>query len=596
MTRTESSPKRPFTQILPAKKLAVVCLCALLIFAAVLYCLPEKNSTQPDFDTYTDLLFAEQLCGDTISLHYLLTEPEDYGITDYAVSLGSMQESDLANQRLSCENISHALESYNYDSLSTDQRVTYDILMYTLNQNLTGCDFYYYEEPLNTINGIQGELPVLLAEYSFYNQDDVEDYLSLLNLTPTYFDQLIDFEEKKSARGLFMPTFSCDELVAQINALLDAPAFSCLTETFDQKLTALGLPDAETESYRNTHSQLIEERLVPAYESLRAALLRLRDTTSYDGGLCHLENGSAYYSYLVKKLTGSNRSVQSMDELISEKRQQDLSDLSNIIKSNPDILSEMSNVKLSWNTPEEMLEHLKEAICTDFPDVGNYDYQVKTVDTSMQEFLSPAFYLTAPMDEPNENNIYINPSYEQDQLELFTTLAHEGYPGHLYETVNSYSQGFSRLRYLLNFGGYTEGWATYVEMRSYSYAGLDETLANALSAHASATLSLYASIDIGVHAQGWDRDVVLEFLSDYGITSEETADRIYELVVEAPGNYLKYYVGYLEFLELKKDAENRLGDAFDEKEFHRALLAIGPAPFSILQKYLPLYESSASKA
>jgi uncharacterized protein (DUF885 family) len=541
------------------------------------------------------MLFQEQLAEDTISLHYLLAEPEDYGITDYAISLGSLSESDLLNQRLACENICQACKSYDYESLSTSQRITWDILMYTLEQNLDGCDFYYYDEPLNTINGIQGELPILLAEYSFYDQEDVEDYLALLNLTPSYFDQIIDFEEKKSAKGLFMPEFACTALISQINALLEAPAFSCLTETFAQRLAALGLPAEDQESYVETHNRLIEERLVPAYEALRSCLVRLKDTSNYDGGLCNLKNGGAYYSYLVKRLTGSSRSVQSMDELIAEKRQQDLSDLANIIKSDPDILSEMSNVKLEWNTPEEMLEHLKSAIGTDFPGMTDYDYEVKTVDATMQEYLSPAFYLTAALDEPNENMIYINPAYEQEPLELFTTLAHEGYPGHLYETVNSYGQDFSPLRYLLSFGGYTEGWATYVEMRSYSYAGLDETLAKALSCQASFNLSLYASIDIGVNAQGWDRDVVLEFLCDYGISSEEAADRIYELVVEAPGNYLKYYVGYLEFLELKKDAENRLGDAFHEKDFHGALLQIGPAPFSIIQKYLPLYESSSSR-
>ena len=257
----------------------------------------------------------------------------------------------------------------------------------------------------------------------------------------------------------------------------------------------------------------------------------------------------------------------------------------------------MSNVKLKWNTPDEMLKHLKTCMSADFPAAPDNTYEVKTVEPAMQKFLSPAFYLTAPMDDPDENNIYINPAYSRSDLELFTTLAHEGYPGHLYETVSSYEQDFLPLRYVLNFGGYTEGWATYVEMQSYCYAGLDETLARALQLNASATLSLYASIDIGVHEEGWDRDIVLEFLSDYGITSVEAADHIYELVAETPANYLKYYVGYLEFLELKKDARLRFGSDYNDKAFHQALLSIGPAPFSIIKEYLPLYyDSSASNA
>ena len=74
----------------------------------------------------------------------------------------------------------------------------------------------------------------------------------------------------------------------------------------------------------------------------------------------------------------------------------------------------------------------------------------------------------------------------------------------------------------------------------------------------------------------------------------ETADHVYELVVETPANYLKYYVGYLEFLELKKDACLRYGSDYNDKAFHQALLAIGPAPFSIIKNYLPLYYPQAS--
>lgn len=265
-----------------------------------------------------------------------------------------------------------------------------------------------------------------------------------------------------------------------------------------------------------------------------------------------------------------------------------MSELAEIIKNNPDILSEMKNVKLSFSTPEEMLEHLKQVMTDDFPEAPDNTYEVKTVEPAMQSFLSPAFYLTAPMDDPDDNNIYINPIHQRTDLELFTTLAHEGYPGHLYETVSSYAQDFSPLRHVLGFGGYTEGWATYVEMQSYYYAGLDENVARALQLNSAATLSLYASIDIGIHKNRWNREIVQEFLSDYGITSKSTADHVYELVVETPANYLKYYVGYLEFSALREAAMERYGEQYNDKAFHQALLAIGPAPFSIIDQYLPL--------
>lgn len=579
-------------------RLAGLGLCIAILFTGSMSAFSSLHAKkQPDFPSYMRLLFQEQLSADTLGLHYTLAHPENYGITSHEISLGSLDRANILFTRLSCENIRAACSRFDYDSLTADERLTYDILDYTLDQNLAGCDYYYYEEPLNPINGIQAELPILLAEYTFRSQSDVEDYLALLAAVPDYFSQIVTFEEQKSAKGLFMPTFATDAIITQLSSLLNPPAFSCLTETFPKKLEDVkGLSKKYKDAYLEEHQRLIEEALAPAYETLGAALSRLRETSKNDGGLCNLPGGPDYYSYLVKKTTASPHSVSGLNEMIAEKRQKDLSELGKIIKSNPDILSEMSNVNLQWNTPDEILEHLKACMVSDFPAAPDNDYEVKTVEPAMQKFLSPAFYLTAPMDDPDENNIYINPAYHHSDIELFTTLAHEGYPGHLYETISSYEQDFTPLRHVLNFGGYTEGWATYVEMQSYYYAGLDETLARALQLNASATLSLYASIDIGVHAEGWDRDVVLEFLSDYGITSVEAADHVYELVVETPANYLKYYVGYLEFEELKKDTRLRYGSDYDDKAFHQALLAIGPAPFSIIQDYLPLYYSSASNA
>lgn len=562
---------------------AILLTCSMSAFSSL------QAKKKPDFTSYTTMLFQEQLAGDTIGLHYTLAHPGDYGIENYEISLGSLDESDILSTRLSCENIRSMCESFDYESLSLDEQLTYDILSYTLEQNLAGCDFYYYEEPLNPINGIQAELPVLMAEYAFREARDVDDYLALLEKVPGYFNQIADFEEKKAAKWLFMPTFAADNIISQISSLLDTPAFSCLRETFPGKLKDVpGLSEAQQNEYIQAHETRINEFLIPAYDALRDVLSRLRETSENDGGLCHLSDGSSYYAYLVKKTTASAREVAELDQLIADKRQENMSELTKIIKSDPNILSLMSNVKLSFDTPEQMLEHLKKAMTRDFPDAPDNTYEVKTVEPAMQSFLSPAFYLTAPLDDPDENNIYINPIHQRTDLELFTTLAHEGYPGHLYETVSSYAQGFSPLRHILGFGGYTEGWATYVEMQSYYYAGLDEQVARALQLNAAATLSLYASIDIGVHSQGWNRDVVQEFLSDYGITSKETADHVYELVVETPANYLKYYVGYLEFSALLDAAKQQYGDACTDKAFHQALLAIGPAPFSIIDKYLPL--------
>jgi uncharacterized protein (DUF885 family) len=239
----------------------------------------------------------------------------------------------------------------------------------------------------------------------------------------------------------------------------------------------------------------------------------------------------------------------------------------------------------------QMLEHLENAMLADFPACPDTNYNIEYVDPALQEYLSPAFYITAPIDNYMENSIYINDADERGGIDYFTTLAHEGFPGHLYQTVMSYEYELHPVRSILNYSGFVEGWATYIEMMSYYYANLDMDIAEMLSHNQSATLSLYATSDIGLHYMNWTAEDMYKFWSSYGITNKNTINEITQLILSEPGNYLKYYVGYLEFLELKDFAKKEFGSDYSSVEFHRALLDIGPAPFSIVEKYLEKFYS-----
>jgi uncharacterized protein (DUF885 family) len=235
------------------------------------------------------------------------------------------------------------------------------------------------------------------------------------------------------------------------------------------------------------------------------------------------------------------------------------------------------------------LNYLLKQIAVDFPLPSDTNYQVHYVDACLQDAMAPAFYLTAPIDNLSQNSIYINPANNATGIRLFTTLAHEGFPGHMYQTVMSYESGLSPFRSLMNYPGYTEGWATYVEMMSYSYAGLTKDAATLLSCNQSALLSLYASCDMGIHYDGWDLSDTIKFFRDYGVTNLDTVQDIYEYIIEEPANYLKYYIGYLEFLNLRDIAVKEYGDKFSNIKFHKAIVTMGPAPFDLLQKYLKDY-------
>lgn len=227
-----------------------------------------------------------------------------------------------------------------------------------------------------------------------------------------------------------------------------------------------------------------------------------------------------------------------------------------------------------------------------FPAPPKTTYTVSPIEECMQDYMAPAFYITAPLDDYEQNSIFINGKTPSHTMRYFTTLAHEGFPGHLYQTVMSYEAGLPPIRFLLNYPGYIEGWATYVEMLSYQYATLPSDAAQWMAYNQSALLSLYASTDIGIHYEGWDLADTIKFWKSYGISDVETIQELYQYIISEPANYLKYYVGYLEFLELQNTAKEMFQTDYRDVDFHRALLTIGPAPFDLIGKYLPFYYSS----
>ena len=218
--------------------------------------------------------------------------------------------------------------------------------------------------------------------------------------------------------------------------------------------------------------------------------------------------------------------------------------------------------------PKEILNSLSLDIQKTFPKLPQTSVEVKYVPKAMEAHLSPAFYMIPALDDTEENVIYVNQAQMGNKLTLYTTLAHEGYPGHLYQTVYYASTKPDPLRSIFNFGGYVEGWATYAEKNS------------------SILLALYALADMGIHYDGWNRMDTVKFFKEYGVGSAEIVNQIYDLIIGSPGNYLKYYIGYVEFLELKKKWVEKKGEDFSQKEFHKAVLDVGPAPFELVEKYM----------
>mgnify|MGYP004720512505 FL=1 len=546
-------------------------------------CQSETSAGQNrQFRQFTKQLFCQELSSNTISLHYTLKNPKEYDIRENEVTFGTFP-TDNKNLLASVENLEEVLKTFDYNKLSVENSLTYDVLKCYLNMTERDADYILYDEPMGLVSGVQTQLPLILSEYPFYEQSDVDTYLQLMKTTPEYFASLLKFEQKKSKAGLFMSDKMAEQVIEQCKAFRDMGENNYLYSTFAERVqTVTYLSDKQKSDYIQKNARMMKAYVLPAYDNLICAIEKLKGSGKNEQGLCYLPKGKDYYEQVVEASTGSTRSVEEIRDMTRRQMTEDLEAMERVMK----ISEKEVNASIPQN-PTSILQDLQTKISTSFPKLPDTTYEVKYVPKAMQEHLSPAFYMIPAIDAYNENVIYVNEAQiGNNTMALFTTLAHEGYPGHLYQTVYFANTNPDPIRTVLNFGGYVEGWATYAEMCSYYLAPLTKDQATLLQKNSSIVLGLYTLADIGIHYDGWSREDAVAFYKKYGIGDEDNVNRIYDLILGSPGNYLKYYVGYVEFLELKKDWVKEYGSQASQKEFHKAVLDIGPAPFKVVEKYI----------
>ena len=552
-----------------------------IIYAAILS--PAGKSTG-SFSEFCTTLFREEMKSNTMNLHFTLKDPKAAGIDSYEITLGSLSGDSPHNQARQLKKLSEELKKYSHRSLKGKDRLTCRLLSDYISRQQNLAAYPYYDEPLTPSGGVTSQLPVLLAEYTFRNTRDIKDYLGLLSQMDTYFLGILDYEQKKADAGLFMSDEACLKVIEGCEVFTEHPDDNFLIDTFSNRLNAMdGLTDTQKNAYLKQHSKVLSDHVIPAYSQMIKGLTLLLGRGHNNWGLCNFPEGKAYYEAVVSADTGCDDSVEDLFSQIAKARREDLTFCQNLLEKNPKLASQSPKPDAALKEENAMLSRLQKEILTDFPAPPQTEVEICHVDPALSEYLAPAFYITAPIDDISHNRIYINDAKNDTDIYYFTTLAHEGYPGHLYQTICTSSYGAPKVLSLLNYPGYTEGWATYTEMQSFYYAGLDPDLASLLQHNQAATLSLYATADIGIHYFGWEKEKIAAFWSEYGVDDTATVKRITDLILEEPGNYLKYYVGYLKFRQMREQfaLENK---SFSVSAFHEAILRTGPSPFSVLEE------------
>lgn len=573
-------------------------ICFILLSGTILFgCGQASTQTslkQKKFDRFLNSCFREYAAENTVTLHFKLSNPSAYGIkTPVSPTYGDLSSDALKKNCSRSKELLQKLYTFPTSSLTKKQKLTWQIFQDYLNESIMNEKYILYSSPLGT-NGLQSEIPVTLSEYRLDNEKDIKDYLSLVNQVPELFTQILDFEQERRNAGIISPSFVISDTIDQIDQFLNASEENnLLIQSFEERLAEVEpLSKDQKASYIANNRLLVTNKVLPAYKSLKTSLQAYTNdskNTSSKERLCEYKNGQDYYKFLLMSNVGTDFSPEDCITILESQLKNTVKDISSLTTKNKDLYTEYLSATPALSVPKEIMNTLKNDSLIDFPEIKNISCQLKNVPDALSGTSACAFYLVPPIDSTKDNIIYINKS-RVDSNELFSTLAHEGYPGHLYQTNYFLTTNPSPLRTFLHCAGYDEGWGTYAQLYSYNFIefkNVDEQTTKQLRQlyrdNDLLSLSLSSLCDLYVNYKNYDENALANYLQTYGI-DKDSAQNLYRYVIENPTTYLSYSIGCYELDQLKQTMSDSLGKAFKISDFHEAVLNVGSCNFSILRQ------------
>lgn len=584
------------------KLLSSVYLVTLLIAFLCSLAYLQKNTAKNKFRVLSNELIKSAFEQDSLSLHFAFTNPSEFGIDDSIIRFPCYDRENYVSEKEEIEKTLTSLSAIDRNKLSSEARETYDILYHYLTEKEKGTDFPYFEEPLSPTSGIHISLPVLLAEYSMESEKDVISYLTLLKQIPTYFASLASFETDKAAQGLFMSGEDVNLVISQCRFLASEKGSQLYAACFAGQLKNVYSIGSDDFSYYQTRQQQIFNTYVaPAYQKLSDSLSLLEIPGKEQKGLCQYPNGSKYYEYHLQNVIGTDKTCEEISILLKERYSSLYKEYCTLKKSYdqihaPDDKSSMTIMKAP--DIKDYLPALSKEFKELFPSLDQtQSVVIKEIPQNLLDYTAPAYYFLPRIQTclPGHTNqiqnvIYYAKDACQQPVSLYTTLAHEGFPGHMYQNIYFISKhGVNEdnlLRYRLDFPGYQEGWAMYVELLSYenasAFTGLDETYCKLLRLSRELQICMLCYLDIEIHANGAVLKDITPQLTGIGIKDPNTIYETYSYLINEPGTYLKYYMGYLELLSCKqlyKERCQKQNIPYCDLDFHTFFLSHGPDSF-----------------
>ena len=502
-------------------------------------------------------------------------------------------------------------KQFDTSQLNAQEQLSLEIYQQDIQRQLANDAFRHHTYVMHQFRAAHTFVPSFLINiHSISELSDADAYIQRLHGVKSMFNQVIDQLRIREKLGVYPPKWAYDQMIqASHNVISGTPFTESATDStiyadFTQKITALGLSNAEQASYMSKLNTALTQSVQPAYEKLIAELMKQRLLSPEGDGVWRLPEGDKWYQNRLEWFTTTTLNAEEVHQIGIE----------NVERIHTNMRGIMQQVNFTGTLPE-FFEFMRTDPQFYYPDSeqGREDYMadakayidtmeakipeyfgltpearmvVKRVEAFREKSAGKAFYQSPAIDGSRPGIYYANlydmsamPTYQMEALAY-----HEGIPGHhMQRAITQELKGIPDFQKYASFTAYTEGWGLYTEELGKDMGFYQDPYSDFGRLAMELWRACRLVVDTGLHAKRWSREEAIEYLVDNTPNARYDAVKAIERYIAMPGQATAYMIGKLKIMGLRDKARTTLGDKFDIRGFHDEVLKDGPVPLSLLE-------------
>ncbi len=495
------------------------------------------------------------------------------------------------------------LETIERDALGYQDRISYDLFRINREQSLESYRFPSHLQPLNQFYSLTSSFVQLgsgSGVHPFRTVKDYDDFLSRADDFAINIDQIIANMREGMRKGVVQPRILMEKLVPQLESQIvddvEASGFYAPVRSMPKDFSA-----ADRERLTSAYREKIMQVIIPGYQRLNnfigdEYLAAARDTV----GLYALPDGDEWYAFLVRRYTTTDMTPEQIHQVGLDEVERirgemqwvmdevgfdgSLDDFIDFVNNDPQFFFDDAESLIQGY--RDMSDHITELAHDLFDIFPKTPFEVRRVEPFRERSAAGGSYRAGTADGSRPGVFYAN-AYDlraRHKWAMESLFLHEAIPGHHFQImIQRENEALPRFRRYGGFTAYSEGWGLYAESLGKELGVFTDPYQYFGGLNAELWRSIRLVVDTGIHAKGWTREQVLEFMYANSAVVEARAVSEAERFMAIPGQALAYKIGQLKIREIRSDAEARLGDRFDIKAFHREVLEDGAMPLSMLE-------------